>query len=138
MSNALQLSLFSNLEKPSLEALTIEWLFDFLKLQHPEMKFVLKKDFEGENTILQTLHKKVKLEFHLGRYSHNAVCYPNQKYIGCNLQKYFGHYEGIAESYRSLEEFEEIFPLRIESCKKSIEEYKNQYKNKKKEEWEEE
>ena len=127
MNEYAQLSLFAP-EFPEWKNITIEWLFNYLSMLYPEMKFQLEKyiDWNDEECchIIQTAFKKVELTFDIGEYDDCVTWNKNKNYVGCGTMQKYGHWSGMGETYDCWEDFKERVPLRIQHCKKSAEDYK--------------
>lgn len=133
MTTAIQLNLFSPPE-PAWEDITIEWLFNYLNSQYPEMKFTTKEHVGWSKfiKITQNMHNRIELYLYVGKHDKDAVT-DNKGliYIGYSYGKEYGDYHHRCGSIDSMEELKKELPIFIKKCKDYVEEYK---KNRKKSE----
>lgn len=129
-----QLNLFSPIE-PKWQHITIDWLFDFLNNQYPEMKFCIDCNVlsDGTPVIRQNLHKKIICSFYIGRFDDCVTWAKNRNFIGADYGKCFGDWGRTSYPIDSMEEFREQLPFIIEQSKKNIALYKEYIKTRKKE-----
>lgn len=127
-----QLKLFTPVE-PEWQDITIEWLFDFLNNQYPEMKFFIdrKTSYDGTPYIRQNLHKKIVCQFYIGKFDKCVEQAKNPNYIGVAYGKCFGNWGQTSCPIDSMEEFKELLPHIIEESKKNVLLYKEYIKNRK-------
>ena len=99
-----QLSLFA---EPTIENVTIEWIYDFLTRNLPQLLWQYEEMIDGSKGIVQKKNKKISISVDIGKFSDTVTWVNSKKYIGINAQKNYGDYNGVGMPITSIEEFKE-------------------------------
>lgn len=121
-----QLSLFEQPveELPDIKDVTIEWLYNYIKILYPQFAFA-KSFADGTEKITQTISKKIDLQISAGNfYSHVAII-GGQPYIRLSYGKNYGTYEHSSRPCLTTEEFF----ISLKTAVTKIEEYLNERVN---------
>ena len=117
-----QLKLFQ-IEEPSMQDITIDWLLEYLNIEYPEMQFSKSsKVLSDADVVNQNLHPKIQCYFHIGQFD-TKLCDKKGNYIGYSYGKEFESYYHSAGPIDSIEEFKNKLPEIINNVKEYINEY---------------
>lgn len=116
-----QLKIFQ-VEEPAWSEITIDWLFEYLQTEYPEMKFELLTYANGSNEIRQTFTKKARCSFSINKDA-DLTIWKNSVLVHLGVQKTYGNYCGMGEAVNSMDKFKERLPIYINSCKEHAANY---------------
>lgn len=117
-----QLKLFQ-IEEPSIQDITIDWLLEYLNNEYPEMQFIKSsKVLSDADVVTQNLHPRIQCYFNIGKFD-TKLCDKKGNYIGYAYGKEFDSYFHSAGPIDSIEEFKNKLPEIINNVKEYINEY---------------